>query len=262
MQTYILQSNTFLGLFVGQNIVSLSNVDSTNNYLKELLTKSRPVPEGSVIMAVKQSAGRGQIGNTWHSEAGKNLTFSLVLYPSFLPIDQQFELTKAISLALNDVLSSYFGPSAKIKWPNDCYINDKKIGGILIENSIQGNQIKHSIIGVGLNVNQSDFPSELINATSFNQAFSKEHELMTVLGEICSAIEARYLQLKAGNLKEIDAQYLNNLYLLNQWNIYRINGCLQNGKICGIDSQGQLQVEIDNQIQSFGLKEIAFNALD
>lgn len=260
MQTYILQSNTFLGLFVGQNIVCLSNVDSTNNYLKELLTKSRPVPEGSVIMAVKQSAGRGQIGNAWHSEAGKNLTFSVVLYPSFLPIEQQFELTKAVSLALNDVLSIYFGPSAKIKWPNDCYIDDKKIGGILIENNIQGNLIKHSIIGIGLNINQSDFPSELKNVTSFNQFFSTQHELMTVLGQICSAIEARYLQLKAGNLREIGMQYLSNLYLLNQWNIYRINDRLQSGKICGIDPQGRLLVEIDSQIQSFGLKEISFNA--
>jgi BirA family biotin operon repressor/biotin-[acetyl-CoA-carboxylase] ligase len=247
-----------LGLFVGQNIITLKSVDSTNNYLKEILSKSKPLPEGTVILAVEQSAGRGQLGNRWHSESGKNLTFSVLLNPTFLAVEQQFELNKAVSLALNDVLSTYFGVSAKIKWPNDSYIGTQKIGGMLIENNIHGNLLKHAIIGIGLNVNQLSFPSVLKNVTSFKQILRKEHNLEHLLGEICGAIEARYLQLKAGKFKEIGAEYLNKLYLLNEWSMYRIKGKLQSGKICGVNTAGCIEVEIENQVKTYGLKEIEF----
>lgn len=258
MQTYILQSNTFLGLFVGQNVITLQSINSTNNYLKEILTKSKPIPEGTVIMAVEQLAGRGQVGNTWHSEPGKNLTFSVLLHPTFLPVEQQFQLNKTICLALNDLLSAYFGSSAQIKWPNDSYVDKQKIGGILIENNIQGNLIKQSIVGIGLNVNQYHFPSALKNVTSFNRITSREFDLISLLKEICGAIEARYLQLKARKSKEMDAEYLSKLYLLDQWGMYLVNGKIQSGKIVGVSASGHLQIEIENQIKEYGLKEIEF----
>ena len=229
-----MQNNNFLGLFVGQHIITLQSVDSTNNYLKRILSKSKPLLEGTVILAVEQLAGRGQLGNSWHSEPGKNLTCSILLNPIFLPIEHQFELNRIISLALNDVLTTYFGLAAKIKWPNDSYIDKQKIGGILIENIIHGNLIKHSIIGIGLNVNQLDFPRSLKNVTSFKQILEIEQDLSTLLKEICMAIEIRYLQLKAGKYQEIDTAYLNKLYLWDEWTMYQINGKLQIGKIHGI----------------------------
>jgi len=258
MQTYTLQSNTFLGLFVGQNIITLKFVDSTNSYLKDMLSKSKPILEGTVILAVEQSAGRGQLGRVWHSESGKNLTFSILLNPSFLPIEKQFDLNKAVSLAINDVLSKYIGTSAKIKWPNDSYVGNRKIGGMLIENNIHGNLLKHAIIGIGLNVNQVSFPSVLKNVTSFSKLLQRDHDLLHLLKEICGAVEARYLQLKAGKFKEIGAEYLSKLYLLNEWSMYRINGKLQSGKICGVNAIGYLEVETENQIKEYGLKEIEF----
>lgn len=258
MQTYILQSNTFLGLFVGQNIITLQFVDSTNNYLKDIVSKSKPILEGTVILAVEQSAGRGQLGSTWHSESGKNLTFSILLNPTFLPVERQFELNKAISLAINDVLSKHFGALAKIKWPNDSYIGMQKIGGMLIENNIHGTLLKHAIIGIGLNVNQTSFPSILKNVTSFSQFLHQDYDLLHLLKELCSAIEARYLQLKAGKFNEIGAEYLSKLYRLNEWDMYRIHGKLQSGKICGVSVTGQLQVETENQIREYTLKEIEF----
>jgi BirA family biotin operon repressor/biotin-[acetyl-CoA-carboxylase] ligase len=141
-----LQNNTFSGLFIGRNLITLKEVDSTNTFLKDALSKSTPLLDGSVIMADRQLAGRGQSGNSWISEAGKNLTFSVLLNPVFLAIERQFDLNMAVSLALNDFFNKYKIQAATIKWPNDSYINNKKVAGILIENILQGNKIKHEAI--------------------------------------------------------------------------------------------------------------------
>ena len=199
-----MQNNTFSGLFIGRNLITLKEVDSTNTFLKDALSKSTPFLDGSVIMADRQLAGRGQSGNSWISEAGKNLTFSVLLNPVFLAIERQFDLNMAVSLALNDFFNKYKIQSATIKWPNDSYINNKKVAGILIENILQGNKIKHAIIGIGLNVNQDNFPANLKNVTSLKQALHQDYNLMQILGEICAFIEARYLQLKAGNIDRIN----------------------------------------------------------
>ncbi len=253
-----MQNNIFPGLFVGQNIITLNEVASTNTYLKDALSKSTPFLEGTVIMAEKQYEGRGQTNNIWQSEAGKNLTFSILLNPSFLPVDKQFELNKAISLALNDVLTRYFGNPAKIKWPNDLYINGEKIGGILIENIIQGNTIKHAIIGIGLNVNQAQFLPDIKHATSFKKILHNDYDLQIVLADICKAVEARYLRLKAGKTDEITTGYMQKLYLRDEWAIFKISAGLHSGKITGINAEGRLLVEIKNKIQPFDFKEIEF----
>ncbi|MGB4775592.1 MAG: biotin--[acetyl-CoA-carboxylase] ligase [Daejeonella sp.] len=259
--SYTLQNNTFSGLFVGNNIVTLNEVDSTNSYLKDVLSKSAPLLEGTVIMAEKQYAGRGQMDSTWLSEAGKNLTFSVLLNPSFLSIDRQFDLSKVVSLALNDMLSLYFGDSAKIKWPNDSYINNQKIGGILIENIIQGNRIKHAIIGIGLNVNQTDFEPALKNVTSFKKILNVDYKLASLLADICKAIEVRYLQLKAGKISEITTCYLQKLYLFNQLVSFKIGGEVKRSKIIGVSQEGKIKLETKGTIKEFGLKEIEFISL-
>src|SRR5690606_26474526 len=139
-------------------------------YLKEALSKSTPLPEGTVIMAVDQHDGRGQKGTLWQSEPGKNLTASLLLTPTFLDPKQQFVLTAAISLAITRWLASLTHVEVKIKWPNDIFIGDRKIGGILIENILKGKTWKSAVVGIGINVNQTSFPPEIqTRATSVKQ---------------------------------------------------------------------------------------------
>jgi len=189
-----LQNNTFSTLFVGQNLIKLSAVDSTNNYLKNLTSNSEPLPEGTVIMAEHQFAGRGQRDSVWHAEAGKNLTFSLLLRPGFISVEKQFVLNMLVSVALNNVLLKYLPVGLSIKWPNDIYVNDRKIGGVLIENVIVGSNIKQSIIGIGLNINQSVFDDDLKSKTiSISQILQQDVNLMVLLNEICIQIEQLYL---------------------------------------------------------------------
>ena len=255
-----MQNNTFSGLFIGKNVLKLDKVDSTNTYLKDALSKSAPLKEGTVIMAEEQFAGRGQATNSWSSEPGKNLTFSLLLTPHFLAINKQFDLNKMICLAINDVLVSYIGDTAKIKWPNDIYAGNDKIGGILIENIIQGKQLKYAIIGVGLNVNQIKFPENIKNVTSLKQILHADYDLQMLLAEICQAVETRYMQLQSGDTSGLSSKYLSKLYWLNEWKYFVINGIKDSGRICGVSSEGHLQVELGSGIKEFGLKEIEFMA--
>lgn len=252
-----LQNNIFSQLFVGQNLVSLASVDSTNSWLKELLSKSAPLVEGTVIMAEEQYAGRGQVNNSWVSAAGMNLTISILLQPDFLPVDQQFYLNQAVCLGINDFLQKYFS-NAAIKWPNDCYIGHDKIGGILIENIIQGDKIKHSIIGIGLNINQEEYPETLKNVVSFKKILHRDYDLKILLAEICAAIEVRYLQLKGGDTTTINREYLNRLYKRGVFSMYRVEGRVVKGKILGTSRYGLLEVEIEDKTRQFGLKEIEF----
>ena len=153
-----MQNNIISGLFVGQNFVTLKEVDSTNNFLKNLASNSKPVIEGTVIMAENQYAGRGQQQNGWFAQPGKNLTFSILFKPHFLAVADQFDLVRAVSLGVFDTFEPLLGAGLKIKWPNDIYHGDQKLGGMLIENMIQGGQIKNSIVVIGLNINQQNFP--------------------------------------------------------------------------------------------------------
>ena len=253
-----MQNNTFSGLFIGRNLITLKEVDSTNTFLKDVLSKSTPLLDGTVIMADRQLAGRGQTGNSWISEAGKNLTFSILLNPVFLAIERQFDLNMALSLALNDFFNKYELKGAAIKWPNDSYLKNKKIAGILIENILQGNRIKHAIIGIGLNVNQEDFPANLKNVTSLKQALHQDYNLMQILGEICDFIEARYLQLKAGNINKLRDEYLSKLYLKDENALFRFNSEIQNAIIRDITASGQIVLETSSGLQYLNNKEIEF----
>ncbi|MDB5110163.1 MAG: biotin--acetyl-CoA-carboxylase ligase [Mucilaginibacter sp.] len=254
-----LQNNIFSGLFVGQNLLTLKEVDSTNNFLKNLLTNSKPVPEGTVIMAESQFAGRGQQENKWHSEPGKNLTFSVLLNPAFLGVLNQFDLTRAISLGVYDALEPILGAQLKIKWPNDIYYADKKLGGMLIENLIQGGQIKNSIVGIGINVNQQDFPAGTGNPTSIRQILHEDYDLRTLLSEICTHIEAYYLNLKAGKIVFLRNAYLNRLYWLNEPQKFKAQNEVFAGTIINVKETGLLVIKNNNnEEREFSLKEIEF----
>jgi BirA family transcriptional regulator, biotin operon repressor / biotin---[acetyl-CoA-carboxylase] ligase len=209
-------------------------------------------------MADEQYAGRGQQNNTWLSERGSNLTCSVLLSPTFLSPERQFLLNQSISIAINDMLAQIIGPGAKIKWPNDIYVDHKKLGGILIENILRGSVFKHSIIGIGLNVNQTRFPEDVKNVTSIKQILHQDYDIQDVLQLLCCCIERRYLQLRGGKREAIERDYLNHLYRLNELHTFTVNGEVVSGVITGITKNGQLEVLIDQKLRTYNIKEIAF----
>ncbi len=253
-----MQNNTFSALFIGQNLVKLSSVASTNNYLKECLSNSEPLLEGAVILADEQFAGRGQLQNKWQSEAGKNLTFSVLLRPSFLAIGQQFELNKAVSLAIIDVLKPLFGNSVCIKWPNDILVDDKKIAGVLIENSLQGTRWKQAIVGIGLNVNQTAFSAELCTATSIKTILHTDCDLNQLFADLCKALEVRYLQLRNGKFEQIHREYLQHLFKFGKLSTFKTTQEVFDATITGINPSGLLELRTPEGTQLYGFKEIAF----
>lgn len=253
-----MQNKTFSGLFVGQNIVSLQRVDSTNDYLKKELANSKPLPEGTVILAEDQFAGRGQFDNKWVSQPGKNLTFSILISPDFLQISQQFALNIAVSLAINDVLRSFIGLDCKIKWPNDIVFKDHKLGGMLIENIVRGSNWKHSIVGIGLNINQTIFPASIENITSMVLIAGREFPLNDILEQICSAISKNYTQLKEGELAFQHEEYTSRLYRLNKLSTFERNGERFYGEITGVTEAGLLKLKTNDGLQCFGLKELKY----
>ncbi|RZK41594.1 MAG: biotin--[acetyl-CoA-carboxylase] ligase [Pedobacter sp.] len=254
-----MQNNTFSTLFVGQNLIKLSAVDSTNNFLKNLMANSEPLPEGTVIMADHQYAGRGQLQSKWDAEPGKNLTFSVLLRPTFLQVNKQFFLNIVVSLALNQVLNKILGEGVSIKWPNDIYFQERKIGGVLIENVIAGTGIKTSIIGVGINVNQQQFPAELTDkACSMFQILQKDVNLVNLLAEICNVMESIYMDFKKGSYTNLKKTYVDKLYRLNEVRLYKKDGEVFEGIIRGISDTGRLRMSISGDDFEFSFKEVAF----
>lgn len=255
-----MQNNTFSTLFVGQNLIKLLAVDSTNSFLKRMVSNSEPLPEGTVIMAENQYSGRGQVESIWHAEPGKNLTFSILLNPSFLPVQEQFTLNMAISVGIQRALKNTVGEGLTIKWPNDIYYQDKKIGGMLIENILSGSRIKACIVGIGINVNQEVFDAHLNGrAGSIYQILHKRVNLISLLAEICSHIEASYLKLKAGSYSTLREEYLNFLYRFNVKANYRQNGEIFEGRIVGVSDQGFISLETEKGLMTYNFKEIEFS---
>ena len=254
-----MQNNTFSTLFVGQNFIKLKEVDSTNNYLKKLTSNSEPLPEGTVIMADHQFAGRGQQESVWQTEPGKNISASIYLKPSFLPLKKQFYLNMAVSLAVSEALSDFLPHPVMVKWPNDIYYNKKKLGGILIENTLTGSTIKSAVIGIGLNINQQNFTGHLgAKATSLFQILHKEADLEFVMTKIFVYMEKYYLNLKSGKYEFLHQQYLKCLLNYNLSAGYRQNGRVFEGIIRGVEDNGLLNMEIDGNLFTFNFKEIEY----
>jgi BirA family transcriptional regulator, biotin operon repressor / biotin---[acetyl-CoA-carboxylase] ligase len=228
---------------IGSNIVHLSETGSTNEYIIQLLQRSRP-DHGTVFITDNQTQGRGMDNNTWESEPGKNLTFSILLYPTFLPVDKQFSLNQAIALGISEfVKSKIVHENVTIKWPNDIYIHNKKVCGTLIQSSIMGQSFDHVVVGIGLNVNQSVFRSTAPNPVSLLNATQQEYDLEALLPELCINLDFRYQQLQSGEPGLIHSEYLSRLYRFNQWNNYSIKGAQFEARITGISEYGQLLLE-------------------
>ena len=193
-------------LFIGKNVLFLPEVESTNTYAINLLRNVNAI-EGTVIYTNNQTQGKGQRGTVWSSEIGKNITLSIILQPKFLSINQSFYLSKITALACYDVLTEILDAShydIKIKWPNDILVNKKKIGGILIENNLNGSHIQHAVIGVGLNVNQQNFGELGDIATSLFKEKNKNYDTSFIMELLFSKLEKWYLKLISTRLKKFE----------------------------------------------------------
>lgn len=221
----------------------IQEVSSTNTYLKDL-TKTSYITEGTVILADFQTTGKGRGLNTWHSEKGKNLLFSILLKPE-IEASHHFSLVEFVSLALIDTLNEY-KIAARIKWPNDIFALDKKIAGILIENNIVADKIQTSIIGVGLNVNQVLFPEELPNAVSLKQVNKHEINKNELLRRILDSINIRYDQLLSNLFNELHEEYTNTIYRIGEKIYYNQKGEQREGLLKRISQTGEIFIESEH----------------
>jgi BirA family biotin operon repressor/biotin-[acetyl-CoA-carboxylase] ligase len=238
-----------------KNLIFLNEVDSTNNYAKQLVL-SKAAVEGTVVLAQHQKKGRGQQGNNWESEAGKNLLASIILYPDFLPAFRQFYLSKIASLALIDFFKTETN-DISVKWPNDIFIKNKKVAGILIENAIQGQNVSSSILGIGLNLNQELFVSDAPNPVSLKQITGKNYIIKMVAEQISENINYQYEKLKKGCYDEIDSAYFFQLFKANEWALYAKHGKQFEARIIGIGAFGQLILqERTGNISEYMFKEV------
>lgn len=247
-----------MALFTGTNLVELDSSESTNNYALNLLRKKQPF-EGTIVRTFCQTLGRGQRQKQWESEDFSNLTFSLIYYPVFLSVSKQFQLSKAIALGVADFVKSTAKiEDVKIKWPNDIYVGNKKIAGILIENTVSGNKISSAVIGIGLNVNQTTFRQEIPNPVSLKMIAGKELDLENCFQKLCVSLEARYMQLKAGKENVINEHYHKALYGLNEEREFIIDNKNMIAEIIGVDDLGRLKLEANGIVTAYDIHHVVF----
>ncbi|MFZ1703947.1 MAG: biotin--[acetyl-CoA-carboxylase] ligase [Saprospiraceae bacterium] len=245
-------------LFVGKNRQHFETLESTHQYLADLLSKINP-HGGYCISSDFQSGGRGQIGRSWHSERGKNILVSYVFYPEGVAASASFVLNQWVSVALVDVLLHYNIYDVTIKWPNDVYVGKKKIGGILIQNMLRGQEIKSSIISVGLNVNQVAFPDDLPNPTSMNLETATTFNSADVLASLHHFLEKRYTQFKKETtLRKLKKVYISRLFGVDTFNTYqKEDGTIFQAKVHEVGEDGVLYLLDDyGKIEGFLFRNV------
>ncbi len=235
----------------------VDEIDSTNNYMKSLLLKQK-VKEGTIVSADFQTGGRGQRGNGWMSENGKNLLFSIVLYPDTVKANEQFLILQVVSLAVADFLRKYTD-GITIKWPNDIYWREKKICGILIENAIEGDQIKESVCGIGINLNQESFDSSLPNPVSLKQITEEYYKQSIILGEVRELLFSYYEQLRRGEIQIIAENYRDSLFRKTGYHLFNDNTNDFIARIKNVAPDGTLILETESgDERRFAFKEVRY----
>ena len=236
--------------------IYLDQVASTNEFAMTSLTRNDPT-ENICLYTYNQSSGRGQIGRSWYSDTDKNITCSYITSsPNFFAKDQFF-LNQAFSLSIYDLVSAYVKESVSIKWPNDIYVGDNKIAGILIQNILRSEWISSSILGVGINVNTLEFPSDLPNPISLGNITGKDYHLLEVIHRLSSFLENRLRQLE-DNKASLAEEYDDLLYRKNREHLFTIGDEKLPGIIRGVLPDGKLEVEVLGKRQVFGFREIHF----
>ena len=235
----------------------LEEADSTNNVL---LRHIRDYDNLSVVAAVTQTAGRGQRGNRWVSAPGDNLTFSLLLRPEGLPVREVMAVTCLATLAVRDRLRDE-GVQAVIKWPNDIYVGKKKICGMLVENGLEGTDVDWSVVGIGINLNQTEFPGEVLNPTSLKRLTGRSYELAPFLEKVCQEIGKRLPELDSPEgRKGLREAYERDLFQKDSPAPYRelATGKEFTGIIRGVTPEGLLRIEAEGRERTFGFKEVGY----
>jgi BirA family transcriptional regulator, biotin operon repressor / biotin---[acetyl-CoA-carboxylase] ligase len=241
---------------IGQRVMYEAVCASTNSFAAQSLD-TIDLPEGAVIITDHQYQGRGQRGNVWHSEPYKNLTFSVILHPTFLAAQQIFLLNIITTLAIQNVLVRYTPSGLRIKWPNDIYYRNKKIGGVLIENVFEGRMLKTSIVGIGLNVNQSRFAA--LAPTSLSLVCQRTFGLQKLLAQILESLERHYLQLRAQDIDHLKDAYLKNMYWIHEVHTFKDKNRTFQGVIKGVDAVGRLVIEqAEGTSRCYDVQEVIF----
>ncbi len=242
----------------GFQIITIPETISTNLLMQEWKKADR-LKKGDLIRAINQSAGLGQKGNYWESEADKNLTFSLFLETDFIEAADVFQLNKIISLSLLDYLTAKGISQVKIKWPNDMYVGTNKIAGMLTHNSFLGDKLENSIVGIGLNINQTAFVSEAPNPVSLQQITGIVYDLEEELELLLQCIEQQFNDFKNNEPIQLNINYLNNLYGYDENRRFKDSEGTFFGKIKGVDSFGRLLVKKNKgKLYTYDMKEIEF----
>ena len=238
------------------HIIKLNAIDSTNMYLKTLASNNA-VEDYTVVVAKHQTQGRGQMGTRWQVEEGKNLTCSVLMHMKGFVLDDSFYISMITSLSIVKTLQGLGIPKLHVKWPNDILAEDKKVCGILIENIIKSTTIDSSVIGFGLNVNQTQF-EDLPNASSLKIITGKLYNLDEILLHIVTHMKHYFNVYKNGNLEEIKTAYEALLFRKDKPSTFKTqNGDLFPGFIKGVDALGHLQVLLEDDIlKTFEMKEI------
>lgn len=238
-------------------IIHLSSVDSTNNYL--MAYKPREGETMTVVYADEQTAGRGQGSNHWESEPGKNLTFSVLVHPTMVPVMRQFLLSETGALALWDVLGQYLGADdVKMKWPNDIYWKDKKISGTLIETRLGGGHVKDCVYGIGIDVNQEKFVSDAPNPVSMKQILGHDVDLKELLNKIIDSFKKYYAAIENGEYAAISELYHSGLYRAHGFHRYKDKDGEFEAAIVEVEDSGNLILrDREGCIRSYAFKEVA-----
>jgi BirA family transcriptional regulator, biotin operon repressor / biotin---[acetyl-CoA-carboxylase] ligase len=245
-------------IVIGKVLLQFDELGSTNDYAAEIIAKSRP-NEGTVVWADRQTAGRGQFGSSWESAPAENLTLSVIFYPVFLHPQQAFRLSQCAALAVLDTVQHYLPNAASaIKWPNDIYIGNQKTAGILIQNSLSTSQISHSIVGIGLNVNQTQFHSDAPNPTALALHYGGNLSRQAVAETLFEALSRRYTQLQH-DFHSLAADYRQALFQLDAPARYMDRqGDIFTATLRRVLDDGRLALETENGFACFDLKEIRF----
>jgi BirA family biotin operon repressor/biotin-[acetyl-CoA-carboxylase] ligase len=235
---------------MGMQWIKHDSLASTNTWLSELL-KQKDLEDGTVVITDYQDAGRGLGDHSWLSERGENLLMSMLLFPAFLSAMRQFHLSRVVALSICDVLDS-LGIEAQVKWPNDILTSKGKIAGILIEHSITEGNIAHTIAGIGLNLNQIEFPAFPVPATSLRLESGKGADVAKVGELVHTRIWSRYRDLKAGRTEALEREYQNRLYKAGVPAVFHSAEGAFEGIIQGVNAYGELLVRQGKEIRTFG----------
>lgn len=247
-----------LGNVIGSKLIELDETDSTNSYAARLIYDQSPL-EGTVIVAGFQSAGKGQRGAGWESEKNQNLLISCIIYPAFLGVTEHFLLNQVFSLGVLEFMQKKTSAPISIKWPNDILIGDRKIAGLLIENSIRNNKFTSSVAGIGININQTNFGTYSPVATSLHLIENKKFIVKECLIQLIAQVDKWYAILKSGNHKKITESYEKVLYKAGTPANFESNGENFTAIIKGVNASGQLVLTKSTGSEIvFNNKEIKF----